>query len=386
MRITLRPYSKDRSRFHVDLQYTHPTTGEADRKRLVAPSNLTERQAHQWGMGELAKLLRGQGNLTTATVIHREENAPLPPGPKHVELTLAVFFRDNFTPNYVRLQRAATQTAYDTLWRHHLSALGSLPLAAIDAETVDRFKASLKEKGLLGSTINLVLSKLAKILRWALKHKKINFIPEIEKLKVERRERPHYTAEQIEQLQAAYGRLSPEDAVVFLLAFEGGLRTGEIAALRWENVDYAHGVIHIRWAIYRGIEGPPKGTVGDVGLTDNLLAALGRLERRGYRVLYRCSHHTGGVHAGHSEHSVRAALNRIQREAGFDLTGLHILRHSGITFLADKGVDPYELQAFARHSRLQTTQLYIHSAKQRLVRSAASRFNGNAVATPGNST
>jgi len=385
MRITLRPYFKDRSRFQVDLQFTDPTTNAPVRARPVAPKGLTERQAHTWGMGELAKLLRGQGNLTTAPTIHREESAPIPPAPKY-ELTLEVFYRDNFTPNYVRLQRSATQTAYDTLWRHHLSKLGSLPLAAIDAEAVDRFKADLKEKGLEASTVNLVLSKLARILRWALKHKKLSAIPEIEKLKVERRERAHYTVEQIELIRAVFGRLSPEDAVVFLLAFEAGLRTGEIAALRWEDIDHAHGVIKVRRTIYRGTEGPPKGTVGDVGLTDNLIAALQRLERRGPRVLYRRSHHTGGQHADNTEHSVRAALNRMQREAGLDLTGLHILRHSGITFLADQGADVHELRAFARHSRLQTTETYIHSAKQRLARSAASRFNGNAVATPGNPT
>lgn len=100
MRITLRPYFKDRSRFQVDLQFTDPTTNAPVRARPVAPKGLTERQAHAWGMGELAKLLRGQGNLTTAPTIRREESAPIPPAPKHIELTLEVFFRDNFTPNY----------------------------------------------------------------------------------------------------------------------------------------------------------------------------------------------------------------------------------------------------------------------------------------------
>src|SRR5688572_28687237 len=47
MRITLRPYSKDRNRFHVDLQFDNPATQAPERKRLVAPANLTERQAHQ---------------------------------------------------------------------------------------------------------------------------------------------------------------------------------------------------------------------------------------------------------------------------------------------------------------------------------------------------
>jgi site-specific recombinase XerD len=78
------------------------------------------------------------------------------------------------------------------------------------------------------------------------------------------------------------------------------------------------------------------------------------------------------------------ALHHLQRIVKFDLTGLHILRHSGITYLADQGEDVYTVQAFARHARLQTTQGYLHQNKQRLVSKAARTFDGNRSATPGN--
>ena len=101
-------------------------------------------------------------------------------------------------------------------------------------------------------------------------------------------------------------------------------------------------------------------------------------------MLYRRSQHTGGRYAQHSEASVRAAPNRLQREVKFDRTGPHILRHSGITFLADQGEDIYTVQAFARHARLQTTQGYIHQSKQKLAGKAARTFDGNRLATQGN--
>ena len=379
MRITLRPYHKDPTRFHVDLQFDNPVTMRADRKRLVAPAGLTDRQAERWGMNELAKQFR---TLTTPE-IHSEEKAPIPPKPVQVEQTLERFYRDDFLINYVSLQRPATQNSYDTLWRNHLSVLGPLPLRAIDEHAIDKFRAEMTRKKLGGSTINVLLAKLQKVLSWARKHKAIDVIPEIDKVKVDHKERPHYDMAQIHQLRAMFDGLSAEDAVVFLLAFEGGLRTGEIAALRWEDIDLANGVIKIRRTLSRGVEGPPKGTVGDVGLTNSLIKALARLEKRGPRVLYRCSHFTKGVYAGHSSGSVRIALNRMQRAAGMDRTGLHILRHSGITFLADQGADVHTLKAFARHARLQTTEGYLHQSKQRLTRAAARLFDGNALATPG---
>ena len=81
---------------------------------------------------------------------------------------------------------------------------------------------------------------------------------------------------------------------------------------------------------------------------------------------------------------MQVALHHLQRLVKIDLTGLHILRHSGITYLADQGEDVYTVQAFARHARLDTTQGYIHQSKQRLAGKAARTFDGNRPATPGN--
>lgn len=381
MTITLRPYPKDPTRFHVDLQVKHPVTEQALRRRIASPKGLDEHKARRWGQAQLEDWLR-------VLVAPGKEDAHAPKAPRQaaprVELTLERFYQDHFTPTYVRLQREATQTAYASLWRNHLRTLGNMPLAAIDESVIDRLAADLAAKELEPSTINLVLAKLAKVLRWAHKHKHISSVPIIERLKVSPKPRPHYTAEQLAHLRAALAKLNPADAAVFFLAFEAGLRTGEIAALCWEDVDFEHGVIHVRRTIFRGSEGPPKGTVAEVGLSANLRAVLSRLDRLGRRVLYRKSHHTDGKHAEHTEHSVRAALNRIQRTAGVDQTGLHILRHSGITFLADQGADVHTLRHFARHARLQTTEAYIHQSRRRLVQGAAKLFDGNGQATPGN--
>lgn len=383
MSITLRPYPRDKTRFHVDMQIEHPTTHEPLRKRVAAPRGYDERQAQRWGEKELERWLR----LLVLPSPREEDPAsrPAPPAPAaKCEMTFEVFYKERFEPLYVRFQRHSTQIAYDSLWRNHLSALGPRPLQAIDVEAIDVLKAGLAKKGLEPSTINIMLGKLAKMLRWALHRKWIAGIPLIEFCKVVQRPRPHYSGEQLDALRAALAKVSPEDAVVFILGFECGLRTGEVAALRWTDVDMSKRLVTISRTVFRGKEGPAKGTIGAVGVTETLENALGRLERRGPRVVYRCSHHTGGEWAEHTDHSIKAALHRLQRLVGFDSTGLHILRHSGITFLADKGEDIYTVQAFARHARLQTTQAYLHQSKQNLAGKAARAFDGNSLATPGN--
>lgn len=384
MSITLRPYIKDKTRYHVDMQIEHPTTQLPLRKRIAAPAGLDERQAQRWGEKELEKWVK-----TFALPNPREEDnatkAPASAAPRErCELTFEAYYRERFEPNFVRLQRAATQVNYDTAWRNHLSSLGKLPLRAIDVERIDKLKAELTGKKLHATTVNNLLKKLAKMLRWALQRHLIAGLPLIEFLKATPKARAHYSGEQLDDLRKAVTQLAPEDVVVFVLGFECGLRTGEIAALRWSDVNMSKRLITVSRSQFRGEEGPCKGTVGDVGITQALFDALTRLERRGPRVLYRCSQHTEWEHAEHSEHSVKTALHRLQRIVKFDATGLHILRHSGITFLADQGEDIYTVQAFARHARLQTTQGYIHQSKQKLAGKAARTFDGNRLATPGN--
>jgi integrase len=355
MSITLRPYFKDKNRYHVDMQIEHPITQAPLRKRIAAPAGLDERQAQRWGEKELEKWFK-----LLALSNPREEDSEKAPitraTPERSELTLGRFYHERFEPRYVQFQRPATRESYSTLWRNHLSALENMPLRAVDTEAIDDLRSKLAKKGLKATSINVNIGKLGKMLRWALQRKLIDGLPLMERVKVTPQERPCYDEGQVEQLREALARLSPEDAVVFILGFECGMRTGEIAALCWSDINFSKRLIKVSRTIFRGQEGPAKGTIGDVGVTDALFDALGRLERRGPRVVYRRSQHTGGRYAQHSEASIRAALNRLQREVKFDRTGAHILRHSGITYLADRGEDIYTVQAFARHARLQTTQ------------------------------
>ena len=380
MSITLRPYIKDKTRYHVDMQIEHPTTQTPLRKRIAAPAGLDERQAQRWGEKELEKWLRTFALQAPRQEEHTTDARPI----EKCELTFETFYRERFEPNYIRFQRPATQTGYDSLWRNHLSALGPLPLRAIDVDRIDTLKSTMAKKGLEASTINFALSKIAKMLRWALHRRLIAGVPLIESVKVDPKTRPHYNTEQIDELRKALTQLPPHDVIVFVLGFECGMRTGEIAALRWCDVNMKRRMITVQKTLYRGKEGPCKGTVGDVAITEPLFEALQAIERRGPRILYRNSQHTKWEWAEHTQHSIKVALHHIQRIVKFDLTGLHILRHSGITYLADQGEDVYTVQAFARHARLQTTQGYIHQSKQRLVSKAARTFDGNRSATPGN--
>ncbi|MBL9100152.1 MAG: hypothetical protein JNL82_04285 [Myxococcales bacterium] len=118
------------------MQVEHPTTQLPLRKRVAAPAGLDERQAHRWGEKELEKWLKVLALPNPSQEDKRTEPEPVMTPPARCEMTLERFYREKFEPNYVALQRPSTRDAYDTLWRNHLSTLGSLPLRAIDQDRI----------------------------------------------------------------------------------------------------------------------------------------------------------------------------------------------------------------------------------------------------------
>jgi type 1 fimbriae regulatory protein FimB/type 1 fimbriae regulatory protein FimE len=61
------------------------------------------------------------------------------------------------------------------------------------------------------------------------------------------RTREYLTEREVERLMKAAGdnRHGHRDATMVLLAFRHGLRASELCSLRWEQVDLAHGRLHV---------------------------------------------------------------------------------------------------------------------------------------------
>lgn len=445
MKITLRPYNNDTSRWHVDIRFMNPIdTTQEIRRRMVAPAGLSEAQARSWGEHQVLAIVRELVGDGAATMPAREEvvqaRAPssaagpttrstaerstaarsvspsierAPPRPRRAAArpsaaptvrphasaaapaaaaaaaatnagarafgaaspTLAAFYEARFEPEYIALLKPATQVSYSSLYRNHVEPLlGELPLAALDEDRLSLFRAQLGRR-LRASTANLVLSHVARLLRFAKKVRAIEAVPEVEKLK-EPRKRPKaiYSDAQVERLLEVAAGSGLEALLVCLLALDGGLRANEICALQWKDVDLREGSMVIQHGVYRGVVQTPKGKIGKVALTEALSAALRELRALGQHgplVLYRCTRRTHLEWEPHTPDSIRHLLNALQERAGLPRSGPHLLRHTALTRLAQLGASVYVVQAVARHARLQTTEGYLHMQQAGLVRDAA---------------
>lgn len=379
MQIKLRPYAQDKSRFHVDIRFMHPCPPHQEvRRRCVAPPGLDERQARAWGERKLPELLREllAGEDGGHAVVVAEPERKVPPARAEARtITLAEFYRARFEPEYVQLQKHSTQVSYDANYRNHIEPmLGDLPLAEVDESALSTFTAKLRAK-LDAATVNLVLAKVAKVLRFARRVKLITEVPEVSRLPTPRRRRkPVYDDAAVERLLRAARAEGPEGELICLLALDAGLRVSEICGLEWADLDLEAGLITVQNSTYRGEKQTPKGTIATLALSSALKAALVEHRQGGVRgplVLYRRSKHTAWEWAPHTPHSVGHTLEVIQTRAGVTRSGPHLLRHSGLTRLAELGASVYVVQAVARHSRLQTTESYLHMQGAKLTREAA---------------
>lgn len=131
----------------------------------------------------------------------------------------------------------------------------------------------------------------------------------------------------------------------------------------------------MRRTIYRGREQTPKGKKArPIALSEQLWDALAELREaiggepdRGPLVLYRRQA------KGLAPFDQRSAYDRVDRAAKRALgkrAGCHFMRHSNLTLLEEVGVASSNIQAHARHTRLSTTETYLHADKVRGSRAA----------------
>jgi integrase len=163
---------------------------------------------------------------------------------------------------------------------------------------------------------------------------------------VEYRTREHLTEAEVERLIEATA--SHRDATMILLAVRHGLRAAELVDLRWDQVDFELGVLHVRRA--------KAGTPATHPLTGRELRALRRLQREVGRT----------THLFMSERKAPISVDGFQKmverlsartKLGFPVHA-HMLRHACGFRMANDGVDTRTIQAYLGHKDIRHTVRY----------------------------
>jgi integrase len=173
----------------------------------------------------------------------------------------------------------------------------------------------------------------------------------------EYRTREHLTETEVEKLieSTKDNRYGHRDSTMILVAFRHGLRASELVSLRWDQIDFEGGRLHVRRA--------KRGTPSTHPISGRELRALRRLKREAQTSQFVFVSERGAPFsvAGFQKLIARAGIT-----AGFEFQlHPHMLRHSCGFKLANDGVDTRSLQAYLGHRSIQHTVRYTELAHGR---------------------
>jgi len=174
---------------------------------------------------------------------------------------------------------------------------------------------------------------------------------------LELRTREYLSTSEIERIRKAArscGRHGHRDDTLILLMFRHGLRVGEVTTLRWEQVDFQQGFLHVK-RLKNGLSSthPLKGLE---------IRALRKL-KRSYESLYVFSSERK---APLTNRTVQHIISRAGQLAGIDFPiHSHMLRHSTGFYLANKGKDTRSIQSYLGHANIKNTVIYTNLSAER---------------------
>lgn len=172
--------------------------------------------------------------------------------------------------------KPSTRAQYEhAIKRWLVPAFGDVRVSDLDEPRVRRLIAQLQERALSPKRINFVVLVARMIVRVAVRRRLIRDDPMagVRSLREPRTNIDPFPPEEIASFLAA---TPPHWRPYFTTAFWTGARPGELAALKWGDVDFARGAFRIRASRYRGVEGTPKteSSNRDVDMLQPVLDAL----------------------------------------------------------------------------------------------------------------
>jgi integrase len=147
---------------------------------------------------------------------------------------------------------------------------------------------------------------------------------------------------------------------VWVLALKSGLRSGELHALCWYDIDFESRNLHVKrsWSSKNGLKETKSGKSRVVPISEDLLVFLKELKVRcgtgSQNVLPRLPEWDRGEQA--------EVLRDFCRSIGITPIRFHDLRATFITNLLSQGVPLAQVMAIVGHSQIDTTNEYLRKA------------------------
>ena len=267
-----------------------------------------------------------------------------------------------------------TIKGYENKYRRHISpVLGNVKIAKIDRRMVKSLQSKCAEK-LKPSTVNNVMVILKAMLADAVLEGVIEKSPMkfFDQIKLTTRATDTYHRALTEKEQASFFRTAKKESHffgVYAMMICTGMRSGEVCALRWEDVDLQKRIIHVRRTVTYNAdatitEGSPKTYAGirDVPITDKCLDILESQRRWLHKIGFPEDEIVfpspeGKYIRNGSLNDEIIRIRRLLSEKGIRIEHFttHALRDTFATRYIEQGGSPQSLKEIMGHASIATT-------------------------------
>jgi integrase len=268
-----------------------------------------------------------------------------------------------------------------------MGTFGDRPVTKMTTREVSDYLRSLDKAGKLERTVNKHRQLLSAVFNYGLREDVAVVTINPVRATTKRREQPaavidFYEPEEIEAIaRAAHdgkhrattaSELAAEergwrevedhqDAELIRIAGYTGLRLGELLALRWQDVNLQDRILVVHRALSAGVEGPTKSWQARfVPLADPAAEALARLGQRGHYTSPQDYVFVSRLGRRIDPSALRKRFKKAAVAAEVRQLRFHALRHSAGSLIA-RETDARWVQGFLGHSKLATTERYLHA-------------------------
>lgn len=269
--------------------------------------------------------------------------------------------------------RHTTRTSYrNAIDLRILPFFKGMRLEDISTNTIQAFYN--KHEGMAHSSIHQMSVILHQVFDLAVEDGHMKFNPTESKrlfMKGSKQKREALRDCDVKEIMDKLSLLEAKDRIPLAILLYTGVRRGEALGLRWENLDWKKGVIHIEQAVTFLNNQPVLGeTKSDAGIRtvpfdERLMEIL-----RPYRQI--SGFIVGDGITPMTERTFTRMWQRISRTIDLHGATPHTFRHTYITLAASSGIDVKTLQSIAGHSDIKMTMdRYAHKRDEKIVEAGA---------------
>ncbi len=254
------------------------------------------------------------------------------------KVKLSQFF-DEYLSWCEKARAEGTYVKAEKVTKMFLEVVGDLKLSLLSRKHLDEYVSFMVSRGYAKTTVNIHIRTLKSILSKAVEWEYLEKNPfsGYKQLKVQEKPPAFLLPEDIEKVEEVID--NPDWLFVFRLFVYTGMRRGEIASLRWEDVDLDREVIVVKKS--------KNYKTRIIPIHEKLFFLLKERYGKGKKVSPFSYHALSGI-------------KRYLRKAGYSHIRIHDLRHTFASLLVMKGVDLRTVQELLGHEDYKTTEIYAH--------------------------